>query len=652
MAVSDDNLLRQEEERTRRGVEDRERWSDRAINEEPVLGRRGRVRLAWIAGVLLLLVLLGTLPPLVNVNRYQRRVASAIADSIGRPVHFDSITLHLLPLPGFTIQNFVVLEDPAFGAEPAMRANVVEARVRVSSLWRRRVEISRIRLEAPSVNLVRRPDGYWNLQGVVTQAGQLQSAPTAQARASAAPRFPYIEATDARVNLKLGENKLPYSLVDAKFALWLPNAQEWHVRLQGRPLRTDTDVSDVGELRVEATLGRGAGSAANEPLTLDASWKPTPMGEAGKLVTGGENYWRGEASAELHVQGTPSAMKLTSDVHLHNLRRADFVPRLPMSVDAHCEAQAAGVVHQLSGVRCVMPTAQSTSLLDAVNIFGGRDEKAAAAPDVLTLQAEVPNAMDLRSAKAAVRLQRGSAESVLEWMRLFSLRIAPQLQVKGDVSARMDYGPEQPGDHWSGSVVCHCTLPAGKGESPVAISAASRTAAVATTEGEKAVDGEAGRWLLRMSHVPTVGGPADVVAVSASRLAGDTALPERGGAALAKSGAETTGGAEIGGTAAAPVTAAVEPLQNENGPVLLSGQLSRSGYTLQYQSAALARFAASLLPPLGDDMPDDLEGGVQAERSWRGTQTWGVAATTPSHIARPAHRHGVSRVRTQRQSSQ
>lgn len=613
MGVSDDHLVRQEEDRTRRGVEDRKRWSDRAINEEPVLGHRGRVRLAWIAVLLVVVALAATLPPLLNVNRYQKRVASAIADSIGRPVHFDSITMHLLPLPGFTIQNFVVMEDPAFGAEPAMRANVVQARVRVSSLWRRRVEISRIRLEAPSVNLVRRPDGAWNLQGVVTQAGHLQSAPTAQRVASATPRFPYIEATGARVNLKLGDNKLPYSLVDTEFSLWLPNAQEWHLRLQGRPLRTDTNVSDVGELRVEATLGRGAGAggAANEPLTLDASWKPTPMGEAAKLITGNESDWRGAASAELSLHGTPSAMNVVSDLHLHNLRRADFVPRLPMGVDAHCEANAAGVLHQLSHVRCVMPTARSTSLLDAVNFFRKGNDTPAGAPGVLSLQAEVPNAMDLHSAVATVDLQKGSPEWVLGWMRLFSRRISPELAVGGDLALHLHRDPETEGeDDWTGSAICRCTLPSLIEDPRPRKPAESRPAEIA------AASAATSPWLLQASHDPS-SQPGSANAVSIRAFPKPAPIP-------ARTGPDTQPDTQ-------PETASVEPVDPAHS---ISGQISRSGYTLQYGSAAIARYAAGLLPTLGDEMPTTLSGVVQSERAWGARQVWTEASSAPVRAPR------------------
>ena len=104
--------------------------SDAALDAEPLLSRRVLHRIGWFVVAILVLVLFTVLPPLLNVNRYQHRVAQAISDSIGRPVHFDQIHLHLLPLPGLTIQNFVIQEDPAFGTEPALSANTVEARLR------------------------------------------------------------------------------------------------------------------------------------------------------------------------------------------------------------------------------------------------------------------------------------------------------------------------------------------------------------------------------------------------------------------------------------------------------------------------------------------------------------------------------------------
>src|ERR1700734_634632 len=109
-------------------------------------------RLVPVYYILFALILLALIPPYISVNRYQRRIAASISQSLGRPVHLDDVSLTLLPFPGFTITNLVVSEDPAFGSEPIIRAMSVRANLRVSSLWRHQVEFSTISFTEPSVN--------------------------------------------------------------------------------------------------------------------------------------------------------------------------------------------------------------------------------------------------------------------------------------------------------------------------------------------------------------------------------------------------------------------------------------------------------------------------------------------------------------------
>src|ERR1700728_2914250 len=150
--------------------------------------KRRRRRRIWILVAVLAVVALIVTPPLLNVNRLRRRIATSMSRSLGRPVHLDSVTLNVLPMPGFTLENLVVSEDPAFGSEPVISAGSVRATVRVSSLWRRQVEFATIRFDAPSVNLVRRADGRWNFESILLHAAQEDAAPTDQTRPGPAPR--------------------------------------------------------------------------------------------------------------------------------------------------------------------------------------------------------------------------------------------------------------------------------------------------------------------------------------------------------------------------------------------------------------------------------------------------------------------------------
>ncbi len=591
-AAEQDRLAQDERLAQQERVAQQDRWSDAAIDREPVIGRRGMGRLLWAALVALAVVLLVTLPPLINVSRYQHRVAASISGSIGRPVRFDNISLHMLPWPGFTIENFVVYEDPSFGAEPALRANRVQARVRLSSLWRRRVEVSRITLESPTVNLVRNAAGYWNMQGVVTQAAQVRSAPTAQPKAGDAPRFPYIEASDARVNVKLDETKLPYALVDTEFALWLPSEQEWHLRLAGRPLRSDTDASDVGQLRVEATLSRRGLSTAQSPFTLSADWKPTPLGEASKLLLGRDAGWRGMASMDAKVSGTPGNMHVVTNVHVHDLRRAEFVPPEAMQLDAHCEGTAFGLGRQWSGVRCTLPTGGETSLLGTLP-FGRTGAADKPAADVMEAEGDVPDVTDLRHAAGRVSLEKGSPGWVLRWMRLLSRRMPASIRTGGTFAATAE---TVDGAGWSGAIVCHCVLPV------QADPEFRQGGPVGTVE-------TAQHWLVLVRRDATTdAGAGETVHVDAA--------PE-------------------------PETPGPEPgpyLVNSHAPDAITGTVGSQGMHLEYGSARLAREFARMVPALGDDLPTDFAGPVIAERQWGSRQTWTVAATAAAPRGRQRRR--------------
>src|ERR1700689_1882800 len=194
----------------------------------------------WILlAVAVLSVVAFVLPPLVNINRYQHRIADSISRSIGRQVHISSVKLRLLPLPGFEFSDFSVEEDPRFGYEPILHSDSVVADLRLLSLWRGRLEVSRIHFDDASLNLVREPNGGWNLASVLVQAAHIPNAPTGQRYAGSAPRFPYIEAESARINFKQGNEKMPLSFLNADLSISLDPGNDWELHLKAQPARTD-----------------------------------------------------------------------------------------------------------------------------------------------------------------------------------------------------------------------------------------------------------------------------------------------------------------------------------------------------------------------------------------------------------------------------
>jgi AsmA protein len=406
---------------------------------------RGQRRLLALFSLLIVILLLTFIPPLLNVSRFQQRIARNISASIGRPVHFDKLSLNLLPLPGFTLDNFVVEEDPAFGSEPVLFADTVRADLRFSSLWRR-AEFSKISLTDPSVNLVRDANGRWNIEGILLQASRIEAAPTAQPYAGPARRFPYIEATGARLNLKLGEEKTPFSLTDADFALWLPEPHQWHLRLEAHPLRTDSTPGDTGTIRLEGTLGNAdvkTDSLADIPINLQGDWRDAQLGGLGRLIFGNDSGLRGDLSITFATVGTVGQNVISTTIKIEKARRADFVPDRLVSLEATCNASAQNSFQAFRNIDCHWPPAGSSD------------------PRLLVLTADLPDVRRPGSATVNLNLPSIPAETFFDWLHVAtphapsgagtltgSLALNPAAHSAGP--SQPDQAAPQPG--WSGQL--------------------------------------------------------------------------------------------------------------------------------------------------------------------------------------------------------
>lgn len=329
--------------------------------DEPAIAESGsrpprRHRAAAVAILLLLAIIV--LPPFININRFRRGIIRSISAGLGRPVQASSVELQLFPLPGFVLHNFTVAEDPAYGAEPVMTAASVTAIPRASTLWHRRVEIATLRFDTPSVNLVRNASGEWNFQSLLRNSPVLHRGnfPAASSDASAGTPvpFPYVEASSARINIKLDREKLPFSLEQANLSFWKESANQWRIRIRARPVRTDLTVAATGELRAEGSLTT-AGALILSPLQARIEWRRVQLGEISRLLSGEDDGWRGTVDWTAHAGGTLQQMTIASDITVEEFRRAEFIPSSEMDLAAHCQAQYALARRQLSALDCDAP---------------------------------------------------------------------------------------------------------------------------------------------------------------------------------------------------------------------------------------------------------------------------------------------------------
>ena len=308
------------------------------------------VAAGWSAGVLVLALFL--VRP--GAQRLRTRIVRSISLAIGRPVDVGSVTLRLLPQPGFDLENFVVHEDPEFGAEPVLQSSDVVATVRVSSLLRGRLEIARLSLTEPSINLVRNTEGRWNLEKLVERAASTPVAPTSKTRREARPGFPYIEADHGRINFKFGQEKKPYSLTEANFALWQDSENTWGMRLKAQPMRTDFNLSDTGLLAVSGAWQRSA-NLHETPVQFTLQWAGAQLGQATKLTLGQDKGWRGGVRLSAKLTGTPKNLTVETEGSIEDFRRYDISGDQALRLAARCSGHYSSTDHVLSGLACRAP---------------------------------------------------------------------------------------------------------------------------------------------------------------------------------------------------------------------------------------------------------------------------------------------------------
>ncbi len=371
----------------------------------------------WLAlSAVLVLIALLVVPPLISIARYKNRITALVSAALRRQVRLSSVELRILPRPGFVLTDLTVEEDPAYGAEPILHAGTVTTAIRLSSLWRGELQLSRISVDEASLNLVHTPDGRWNIDPLFHTAAALPGP----AGKSAIP-YPYMEATNSRINIKNGVEKLPYSLVSADASLW-QDSGVWHVRLKAQPARTDVvlDLADTGIVRVEATLHPGPG-LEQMPLHVDIDWADAQFGQLTRLILGSDEGWRGDLRGEFHLDGTAASGQVKSRLRATGLHRAEFAPVTPLDFDATCSFAFQSSSRALQNLLCDSP------------IGGGRARLTG------NLSGSVPAAG--QSPRLTLELDHVPAQAGLDVLRTLRTNVAPGLQAAGSVSGKMAYDP-------------------------------------------------------------------------------------------------------------------------------------------------------------------------------------------------------------------
>lgn len=263
------------------------------------------------------------IPFFLSAERYRHRLEAGLERVLRRPVTFGAVSFRLLPRLGFSIENAVIHEHPAFGSEPFARVERIECDLRWRSLWRARWELARLRLERPTFNIVRDAQAAWNVETLLLTSGM--ALPAGASSRDAERARVVLEADDARLNFKIGADKKPFAVTDLRARLSFDPADgALRFRLEGNPVRTDSALPTPGP--AELTGEWAPGHDLKGPLNATFRTRGAMLYGWLPLVIGGNPELYGVVDADVGLSGSLRVLKIDGQAQLSQLHRWELLP--------------------------------------------------------------------------------------------------------------------------------------------------------------------------------------------------------------------------------------------------------------------------------------------------------------------------------------
>jgi hypothetical protein len=271
----------------------------------------------WIVIAILLVLAVGLAAPRVSANRFRPRIQAVLEAALNRPVQLlGAVHLNLFTGPGFTVDNVLIGEDPAAGLEPFAHVESLAARIRWTSLFSGHLAFSSLRLDNPSVNVVKLPAGPWNIQPLLDRHPQ---PGTAQGR-----NVPDIQIRRGRIDFKFGDTKSVFYISDADVDVYPDENGEVVIRFSGAPARTDQASQNFGELSARGLLRPG--SQGEGELSMGVHLDRTAISELTRLFHGSDLGVHGYVFADAKLAGPLSKIDITGNLNISDVHRWDLMP--------------------------------------------------------------------------------------------------------------------------------------------------------------------------------------------------------------------------------------------------------------------------------------------------------------------------------------
>lgn len=147
-----------------------------------------------------------------DADSFRPLLESRLTATLGRDVKFGHLKLSILSRR-VVADQLSIAEDPAFGANPFLRAKSVHLRVNLPALvFSQRLSITAVKIDQPSVTLLQNTAGKWNFSSLGARASSAHPNPTSDATGSAKGG---LELSTERITIedgKLSVGQKPYVL--------------------------------------------------------------------------------------------------------------------------------------------------------------------------------------------------------------------------------------------------------------------------------------------------------------------------------------------------------------------------------------------------------------------------------------------------------
>jgi hypothetical protein len=412
------------------------------VVQDPPIESAGLARRSWTwlpKSVVLLVVFLwlasAGISLLITHTRLQRRITGKLESIFGRHVEVGRYDFNLWGGPTLEAQSVTFAEDPRFGYEYFLRAESLTVRLRWQSLLRGHMELGRVSLTRPSLNLVRNEEGDWNLAewlprpaalrfpvgpaGANSSHHQPASVPAAQPTV----RFTRIEVDAGRINFKRGNEKIPFAFIMVNGYVEPEGPGRWRVNLEATPTRAAVALQTPGTIFLSGSLG--GTSSRLRPASLDLAWADASIPDVLRLFRGYDFGVRGNLAVVVHAETEEDVWNLQVRSQVGELHRWDLPmradnPALALNTRIILSPLASGLVVTEATIEAPSSFARATAHFT----WAGSEENSPGRPN--------PNRIEITQSQIDLK-------DAVAWLRGFHPDVAADISASGTVNSEASF---------------------------------------------------------------------------------------------------------------------------------------------------------------------------------------------------------------------